>query len=215
MYFSFALTPSTTGGRLPVTTSASHRFNNPVEMVRDQRFRASNTVGRRSETPFPDKPLMGTTGMFRKSGMRSSICSRTLFAKSLGEYSLDSSRRSILLAAMTNDRPSFKTALHSASSCRCMYISSASNTNTATSATFIARKASATAMSSIESSMRFVSFRIPAVSTNCTSLSSHIHSTAIASRVRPGVGPARTRLFFTSVLTKVLLPTFCRPMIAI
>mmetsp|Transcript_15187 Transcript_15187/g.32646 ORF Transcript_15187/g.32646 Transcript_15187/m.32646 type:complete len:271 (-) Transcript_15187:1243-2055(-) len=233
MYLSLALTPFTTGGRLPVTTSASHRFSNPVAMVRDQRFRASSTVGSSSETPLPVRPLMGTTGMLRRIGIRSSICSRTLLAKSRGEYSADISSKSILLAAITRDRPSSRTALHSASSCRCTYNSSASSTRTATSATFMALKASATAMSSMASSFveRFASFRIPAVSTNrtsccccCCALScpsccrpwcSQYHSTAMASRVRPGVGPARTRLSWTRVLTRVLFPTFCRPMMAI
>mmetsp|Transcript_13397 Transcript_13397/g.31536 ORF Transcript_13397/g.31536 Transcript_13397/m.31536 type:complete len:344 (+) Transcript_13397:701-1732(+) len=116
---------------------------------------------------------------------------------------------------MTNDLPSLRTALQIASSCLLIYNSSASNTRTATSATFIALKASATAISSRASFFRFVSFLIPAVSTNCTNVSFQYHSMAIASRVRPGVEPAKTRSCSKRALTNELFPTFCRPMTAI
>mmetsp|Transcript_327 Transcript_327/g.479 ORF Transcript_327/g.479 Transcript_327/m.479 type:complete len:84 (-) Transcript_327:195-446(-) len=82
MYFSFARTPSTTGGGAPVTTSRSQRFNTPVGKVRLHRFLASTNVGKRSGTPSPVRQLIGTIGIFRKIGSRDSICSRTPSAKS-------------------------------------------------------------------------------------------------------------------------------------
>ena len=186
------------------------------------------------------------------SVVSSSFASPPSSAASKGSTSFGSSSsfsslskiRSILLATITNARPSCITSLAMWISCRCKYWACASSTKTTTSATLIARNAFATDISStvwlareyveVHKSSgsglvyppppppppplpypgRCLILRMPAVSTNWIGRPFQDQSTAIASRVKPGVEPVITLSCCKIVFTNVDFPTLGRPTIA-
>jgi len=118
---------------------------------------------------------------------------------------------SILLITTTRPLPSVTTRYAIAASCLVTPIC-ASTTSSTTFDLPSARRAYDTERASSGVVMSHTPQRLmPAVSTSLTVLPSYSHSTSVASRVRPGVGPARTRSVPSSVFVRVLLPTLGRP----
>mmetsp|Transcript_41228 Transcript_41228/g.60777 ORF Transcript_41228/g.60777 Transcript_41228/m.60777 type:complete len:295 (-) Transcript_41228:297-1181(-) len=204
------LTPR--GGACIFRASVSQRFRAAVGARAFHESCTLSTARIRRLTPSPSRAERATTGTSAMEGSSAASCSRARCSYS----SRGTSRASLLLAATTSPRFSLCARASSFSSCVTKRPSSASTITTQTWAKFRLRMASLAARSSSCSCRStFQARRRPAVSTSVRRRPPQAHSTGMASRVSPGLGPVRTRLLPAQALINVLFPTFGLPTIAI